>query len=87
MDELWDFLKDPENRAVLNWIGSGIVALFAAAWAIFIYFRPPRPAQSAPAQSSAVQVTAQSGAFAAGGSVTIGVILELGSTWLNFGSY
>ena len=35
---MWRWLKHPENRAVLGWIGGGLVTLAAGGWAIFTYF-------------------------------------------------
>lgn len=42
MDGIWDFLKDPESRAILGWIGGCAGAIAAATWAVFIYLRPPK---------------------------------------------
>lgn len=35
------FLRDRRNREVLGWLGSGLVVLAGAAWAVFTYVRPP----------------------------------------------
>jgi hypothetical protein len=34
MDQLWTFLQAEENRAVLAFMGAGVVALSGAVWAI-----------------------------------------------------
>ena len=48
-----DFLKDPDNRALLGWIGTGIAAVVGGIWAV-VKFRakkgdhePPTPSVSA----------------------------------------
>jgi hypothetical protein len=38
LSSVWDFVKDPDNRVVLSWIGGGIAAIAAAIWAV-IRFR------------------------------------------------
>lgn len=37
-DALWTFLKDPANRAVLGWIGGGIVVVVGGLWAAFQFY-------------------------------------------------
>ena len=39
MDDLWAFLSDPANRAILSWIGGGIVAFAGGVWAVFTFLR------------------------------------------------
>jgi hypothetical protein len=34
---LMRFLRDEKNREVLSWIGGGLAAIAAAAWAVFIW--------------------------------------------------
>ena len=38
----WDFLKDPNNQAVLTWIGGGIAAVATAIFAV-VKFRAKKP--------------------------------------------
>jgi hypothetical protein len=38
LDSIWGFLKDESNQALLGWIGSGIVVIAGAVWAVFKFF-------------------------------------------------
>jgi hypothetical protein len=40
-EKAWTFLSNDKNRAVLGWIGGGIVVVISALWAAFVYFAPP----------------------------------------------
>jgi hypothetical protein len=62
---MWDWLKDPENRNVLAWLGSGLVVLAGGLWAVFTYLYPPGPGSTPPN----VQVEHGVGA---GGSISVG---------------
>jgi tetratricopeptide (TPR) repeat protein len=42
LGNIWPFLKDPANLAVLGSIGAVIAAIAAAAWAVFTYFDKKR---------------------------------------------
>jgi hypothetical protein len=44
---IWAFLQDPGNRAVLGWIGGGIVVIAGGLWAAFKFFFSKRPSLSA----------------------------------------
>jgi hypothetical protein len=35
---IWDFLQAESNRAVLGWVGGGVVAVAGGLWAIFKFF-------------------------------------------------
>ena len=61
----WTFLSNDKNRAVLGWIGGGIVVVIGALWAVFVYLVPPSKPVSPPAD-----VTASGGGVAIGGSVS-----------------
>jgi len=61
----WNYLSDDKNRAVLGWIGGGVVVVISALWALFVYFVPPSKPVSPPAD-----VTASRGGVAIGGSVS-----------------
>jgi hypothetical protein len=67
---MWDWLKDPENRNVLAWLGSGLVVLAGGLWAVFTYLYPP-DARSTPPN---VQVERGVGA---GGDISVGGDLEV----------
>jgi hypothetical protein len=62
---MWNWLKDPENRKVLAWLGSGLVVVAGGAWAVFTYFHPPDTGGGKPS----VQVEHGVGA---GGDVSVG---------------
>lgn len=34
---MWDWLQSPENRSVIGWIASGVAAVTAAGWAVFLH--------------------------------------------------
>jgi hypothetical protein len=36
MSSVWSFFAKPKNRQVLSWIGGGLVAIAAGAWAVAI---------------------------------------------------
>jgi hypothetical protein len=38
VNEIWTFLRDPANQAVLTWIGGGIVIIVGAVWAVLKFF-------------------------------------------------
>jgi hypothetical protein len=64
MSGIWEFVKDPDNRAVLSWTGSGIAALAVGIWAVVKFLttksshKPPKPS-----------VSADRGSVAAGGDI------------------
>ena len=62
-----DFLKDPQNREVLAWIGGGICVLVSALWTAYLKLGA-KPNAAPPAPPTA---TADRGSIAAGRDVTI----------------
>ena len=46
-DRIWEALQDPANRAVLEWIGGGIVVIVSGGWAVFKFVVPKKPTVSA----------------------------------------
>jgi hypothetical protein len=56
------FLRDEGNRALLGWIGGGVVAVIGALWTAFIYFHPASDAKP--------KVEASCGSVALGGNVS-----------------
>ncbi len=56
---IWAYLQDENNRAMLGWIGSGIVAVVGGLWAVFKFLKKKK---SAPAPT----VSASGGGVAAG---------------------
>jgi hypothetical protein len=61
MHSLWSFLARPQNRQILAWVGSGLVAVAAGAFAVMTYLWP--------AHETAKTVCAQQG-VAMGGNVS-----------------
>jgi hypothetical protein len=73
--KVWHYLSDDKNRAVLGWIGGGIVVVISALWAAFVYFAPP-PKPATPPSS----IEASHGGVAVGGNVTGSTITVDGAT-------
>ena len=75
---VWNFLSNDKNRAVLGWIGGGVVVVISALWAAFVYFAPPSKPVSQPAS-----VTASGGSVAVGNvtgsTVTVGGATSAGA--------
>ena len=71
---VWKFLSKDKNRAVLGWLGAGVVVVIGALWAAFVYFMPA----SKPG-SPAAGVEANCGSVAAGGNVTGATITATGT--------
>jgi hypothetical protein len=62
------FLRDEGNRAVLGWLGGGLVAVATGAWAVFVYLHPASPeAKPSPPPK---QIEADCGSVAIGGDVS-----------------
>jgi hypothetical protein len=79
---LWNFLSKDKNRAVLGWIGGGIIVVISALWAVFVYLVPPSKSGSGPSPEG--NVTAECGSVAQRGwswfsSVTITGSRDCGS--------
>ena len=70
---VWKFLSKDKNRAVLGWLGAGVVVVIGALWAALVYFMPA----SKPG-SPAAGVEASCGSVAVGGSAT-GTTITAGS--------
>lgn len=70
------FLRDESNRALLGWIGRGLVVLIAGLWAGFVYLYP-LDALKKDDGGGAIKVEANCGSAAAqgtfyGSSITVG---------------
>ena len=48
LDGFWAFLKDPANRAVLGWIGAGVVTVVGGLWAVIRFYAKKREGGSTP---------------------------------------
>jgi hypothetical protein len=74
-----DLLKDPQNRELIAWIGSGVCVVVSEPWTAWLKLGagakapPPAPAASA---------TADRGGVAAGGDVTIATNRIPTGVWL-----
>lgn len=55
----WEFVAKPKNRQILSWIGGGLVACAAGAWAVVTYVWPTH-------DGAAKLVCAQQGSIAGG---------------------
>jgi hypothetical protein len=69
LERAWAFLTDPANRAVLAWLGGGLVVVLGGAWTAFTYFRPGLAARKAERGPSAVRASHDS--IAAGNAINI----------------
>jgi hypothetical protein len=70
------FLRNEGNRALLAWIGGGLVMLATGLWTVFIHFYPTPEAKPAPLQK---QIEADCGSVAIGGDVS-GATITAGSS-------
>ena len=74
---VWKFLSKDKNRAILGWLGAGVVVVTGALWAAFVYLVPYIVHPSKP-DSPAAGVEANCGSVAAGGNVS-GTITATGA--------
>lgn len=68
------FLRDESNRALLGWIGSGLVVLATGLWAVYVHFSP-----APEAKRPQTQIEAECGSVAIGGDVS-GATITAGSS-------
>ena len=40
---MWDFLKDKRRRDMIGWVASGVAAVIAGAWALYLHLVPAAP--------------------------------------------
>jgi hypothetical protein len=77
LERAWAFLTDPANRAVLGWLGGGLVVALGGVWTVLTYFRPSSTANKA--GSEPAKVTAAHGSVAIGRDNRDGPITISGS--------
>ncbi len=70
------FLRDEGNRALLAWIGGGLVVLATGFWAVFVHFYPTPEAKPGLPQK---QIEVDCGSVAIGGDVS-GTTITAGSS-------
>ena len=60
VDAIWAWMSNAQNQTTLNWLGSGVVAVVVAAWALYLHFKksPDAPAQQLKAGAGATNVIA-----------------------------
>ena len=46
MDSLWSIIAKPKNRQILSWIGGGVIAVAAGAFAVVTYVWPAHDGKS-----------------------------------------
>jgi hypothetical protein len=70
LSDVLRFVRNGKNRAILSWIGGGLVVIIAGIWGIFVYVFP---------SPHAAAVQASCGSVAIGGNVA-GTNIRTGST-------
>ncbi len=68
--DIWSFLSDPQNRAILAWLGGGFVVVAGGAWTAIQFFATRKPSANAKNSAPSHRVSTRDG-IAAGGNVTI----------------
>lgn len=73
MSDIWSFLTQPENRALLSWLGGGLVVVCGGLWAVLKFFIDRnRSARGRAGDSSpAARISAGPGGIAGGRDVRI----------------
>jgi hypothetical protein len=66
LSSIWDFLKDPNNRTIISWVGGGIAAVAAGIWAVIKFM-----AKKGDQKPSKPSVNADRGSMAAGRDIKI----------------
>jgi hypothetical protein len=66
LSSIWDFLKDPDNRAIISWVGGGIAVVAAGIWAVIKFV-----AKNGDQKPSQPIVSADHGGMAAGRDISI----------------
>ena len=69
MDAVWAFLGDETNRAILGWLGGGLVVIAGGVWTTFKFVLDKNDKGPATAKTGTVQ--ASGGGIASGGDIRI----------------
>lgn len=81
MSDLWTFLGDSDNRAVLSWLGGGLVVAAGGLWAVvkFVLKRKDSGGSTAPGApgTPGASLRADRGGLAVGGDVHINSVTGL----------
>lgn len=67
--EVWNFLTSEENRAILQWLGGGLMIASAAIWTAIKFFWKPKAAK--PKSAAPTSPISANRGIAAGGNVSI----------------
>ena len=65
---LWAFIGSPKHRAMLSWVGSGVVVAAAGIWAVVTFVFPEK---SSPTVACAQQGSVAAGRDASHNTVTV----------------
>jgi len=68
---LWAFIGNPKNRAVLSWIGGGVVVAATGFWAVVTFLFPEKSAPASPTVACAQQGGVAAGRDASHNTITI----------------
>jgi hypothetical protein len=66
LSSILDFLKDPDNRAIISWVGGGLAVVAAGIWAVIKFV-----AKNGDHKPSQPIVSADRGGIAAGRDISI----------------
>ena len=59
---IWAYIQDPDHRALLGWIGGGVIVIGGSLWTAFAFFAPKDKHNPPPGPN----VSASNGGVAAG---------------------
>jgi hypothetical protein len=65
---LWEIAKDPDRRAVISWLGAGIVVAASGIWAVFTFVVEHKDAHDT---KGSTNITVSGQGIASGGNTNI----------------
>jgi hypothetical protein len=80
LDAMWAFLTDDANRAVLGWIGGGVVIAMGGLWTVVRFFLQAQEAKRGPKSAISSTISATEGGVAAGRDIRDSNITTRGSS-------